>query len=117
MMSKYKDLHTNEEWEKVWEGSTGKPVLLFKHSTTCPISARAFGQYEAFLETADHDFDSYLVKVIEDRPVSNQIAEETNVKHESPQIFLIRDKEVLWHTSHSKITVESIGEAVQSGAK
>jgi|SRR5690625_1674876 len=116
-MNKYKDLHTNEEWEQVWESSTDKPVLVFKHSTTCPISARAFGQYEAYLESADQDFDSYLVKVIEDRPVSNHIAEATSVKHESPQIFLIRDKEVHWHTSHSKITVESIGEAVESAAK
>ena len=116
-MSKYKDLHTNEEWEQVWEDSTDKPVLVFKHSTTCPISANAFSQYEAFLEKADQDLDGYLVKVIEDRPVSNHIAEETNVKHESPQIFLIRDKEVRWHTSHSKITVESIGEAVQRAAE
>lgn len=117
MMIEYKELHANEEWEQAWESSTEKPVLLFKHSTTCPISAKAYSQYQTFLESADQEIDSYLVKVIEDRPVSNQIADETNVKHESPQIFLIRDKEVLWHTSHSKITIESIGEAVRSAAK
>jgi bacillithiol system protein YtxJ len=116
-MSKYTELHAMEEWEKVWEQSTEKPVLLFKHSTTCPISARAFDQYQNYLETANQNVDSYLVKVIEDRPVSNQIAEETNVKHESPQLFLIRDKEVLWHTSHSNITVENISEAVKTEVK
>jgi len=113
-MIEYKELHTNEEWEQAWEGSTEKPVLLFKHSTTCPISAGAIEQYQTFLESADQNLDSYLVKVIEDKPVSNQIAEVTNVKHESPQLFLIRDKEVLWHTSHSQITVENIDEAVRS---
>ncbi|GAB3804455.1 bacillithiol system redox-active protein YtxJ [Virgibacillus kimchii] len=113
-MAEYKELHDNKEWEQVWEGSTEKPVLLFKHSTTCPISARAHEQYQQFLESADRNMDSYLVKVIEDRPVSNQIAEETKVKHESPQLFLIRDKEVLWHTSHSEITVENIEEAIHN---
>ncbi|PAV29631.1 general stress protein [Virgibacillus profundi] len=116
-MIEYKELHANDELEQVWESSTEKPVLLFKHSTTCPISAKAYGQFQTFLESADQALDSYLVKVIEDRAVSNQIAEMTDVKHESPQIFLIKDKEILWHTSHSKITVENIGEAVRGVAK
>jgi len=112
-MIELKELHAIEEWEQAFEKSTEKPMLLFKHSTTCPISAEAIKEYQTFLESADQNLDRYLVKVIEDRPVSNQIAEETQVKHESPQLFLIRDKEVLWHTSHSQITVENIGEAVQ----
>lgn len=117
MMSEYKELHANAEWEQAWENSTEKPVLLFKHSTTCPISAEAYRQYQSFLEEADHNLDNYLVKVIEDRSVSNQIAEVTDIKHESPQIFLIQDKKVLWHTSHSKITASSINEAVRGAVK
>ena len=111
-MIEYKELHENNDWEQAWAGSAEKPILLFKHSTTCPISARAFQQFKAFLETADQDLNCYLVKVIEDRPVSNQIAEVTGVKHESPQIFLIQDKKVLWNTSHSNISVESIDDVV-----
>src|SRR5688572_4070338 len=107
-MAEYKELHDAKEWEQVLEGSTEKPVLLLKHSTTCPISANAHEQYQNYLKSTDKNLDSYLVKVIEDRPVSNHIAEETNVKHESPQLFLIRNKEVRWHTSHSNITVENI---------
>src|SRR5690625_3104055 len=113
-MIEYKELHAIEEWEQAWESSIEKPVLLFTHSTTCPISARAFEQYQKYLASADQNLDGYLVKVIEDRQVANQSAEETHVKHESPQLFLIRDKEVLWHTSHSKITVENIDEAINS---
>jgi len=116
-MAEYKELHDVKEWEQAWEGSTEKPVLLFKHSTTCPISARAHDQYQDYLKSADGNLDSYLVKVIEDRPVSNHIAEETNIKHESPQLFLIQDKEVRWHTSHSDITDENISEAVKNEVK
>ncbi|SDR01436.1 bacillithiol system redox-active protein YtxJ [Virgibacillus salinus] len=113
-MIELKELQSNEELEQVWENSQQNPVLLFKHSTTCPISAGAFKQYQSFLEASDENLDGYIVKVIESKDISNQIAAETNVKHESPQIFLIKDKEVLWHTSHSKITAESISRELKN---
>ena len=81
---------------------------MFKHSTTCPISAAAFEQYNNYLDSADENVDAYLIKVIENREVSNHVEADTNVKHESPQIFLIKNKEVTWHTSHSKITEDAI---------
>ncbi|QKY71037.1 bacillithiol system redox-active protein YtxJ [Lentibacillus sp. CBA3610] len=112
-MVELKDLESKDELVQAWEQSKENPVLFFKHSTTCPISAEAFKQYQTYLESAGDDLDAYMVKVIENRDISNQIAEETDVKHESPQIFLIHNKEVLWHTSHSKITKDSINEALQ----
>ncbi|KAA9004854.1 bacillithiol system redox-active protein YtxJ [Paenibacillus spiritus] len=86
--------------------------LLFKHSTTCPISAKAHQEFTAYLE--NHDTPAAIVHVIEDRPLSNAIAEEFGIKHESPQIFLLEDGEVRWNTSHWKITRDSIQEAVQA---
>ncbi|MFD1037745.1 bacillithiol system redox-active protein YtxJ [Virgibacillus byunsanensis] len=112
-MSELRELQSNEELENVWDSTTEKPTLLFKHSTTCPISAAAFKRYQSFIESADDRVASYMVKVIESRDVSNQIAAKTNIKHESPQIFLLRNKEVLWHSSHSKITVDAINNALQ----
>ncbi|MBP1950215.1 bacillithiol system redox-active protein YtxJ [Virgibacillus litoralis] len=113
-MVELKELQSNEELEQVWEKSQQNPVLLFKHSTTCPISAGAFEQYQSFLESSEDNLDGYIVKVIETRDVSNQVAAETNIKHQSPQIFLIKDKEVLWHTSHSKITADSINRELKN---
>ncbi|MFD1363578.1 bacillithiol system redox-active protein YtxJ [Lentibacillus salinarum] len=112
-MAELKELQSKEALEQAWERSMEKPVLFFKHSTTCPISAGAFKEYNTYLESAGTDVDAFMVKVIETRELSNQIAEETDVKHESPQIFLIQDKEVLWHTSHSDITTDSINNALQ----
>ncbi len=86
-MAELNDLQSNEQLEQVWERSAGQPVLLFKHSTTCPISAGAFEEYQTFLNSADDKVDAYLIKVIENRDISNQIEAETNIKHESPQIF------------------------------
>lgn len=84
--------------------------LLLKHSTTCPISAKAFDEFNAHIK--DAETSAAVVLVIEDRPVSNQIAEEFEIKHESPQIFLFEDGAVRWNTSHWKITRESIKEAL-----
>ncbi|GGJ96164.1 hypothetical protein GCM10007063_18310 [Lentibacillus kapialis] len=112
-MTELKELQSKEELKQAWERSMEKPVLFFKHSTTCPISAGAFKEYQAFFESAGDNVGIYVIKVLESRSISNQITEETGVKHESPQIFLIRNKEVLWHTSHSHITKDTINEALQ----
>lgn len=110
------ELHTDKDLDQAWDKSLEKPVLVFKHSTTCPVSARAFGQFKAYLETSEENADCYMVKVIEDRNISNRIEAETNIKHESPQIMLVKGKEVVWNTSHAKITVNSIEEALQNKA-
>ncbi|HLR69393.1 bacillithiol system redox-active protein YtxJ [Virgibacillus alimentarius] len=113
-MAELKKIHSNEDMNEVWERSEQKPAILFKHSATCPVSANAFNELNAFWKTTQEDVDcSYLV-VSESRDLSNQIAEETEVKHESPQIFLISNKNVIWHTSHSKISQESINEALKN---
>lgn len=109
-----KEIHSNDELEQAFEQSLEKPVLFFKHSTTCPISAGAFSAFNSFIGETDKNIACYLVKVIEDRSLSNQIASITDVRHESPQLFVIQNKEVKWHTSHSKITVDSIGEALEN---
>ncbi|GAA0430785.1 bacillithiol system redox-active protein YtxJ [Lentibacillus halophilus] len=112
-MTELNELQSNQELTQAWEHSVEEPVLVFKHSTTCPISATAFEQYQTFLESAGNDLNSYVIKVIENRDISNQLAEDTGVKHESPQVFLIRNKGVLWHTSHSNITADAIAGAMQ----
>jgi bacillithiol system protein YtxJ len=84
--------------------------LLFKHSTTCPISAKAHEEFQEFV--SENPTSAAIVHVIEDRPVSNQVAEDFGIKHESPQIFLIENGEVRWNTSHWKIKKETIKEAL-----
>ncbi|MBT2293079.1 bacillithiol system redox-active protein YtxJ [Paenibacillus albidus] len=100
-------LHTLEELNQ-YVAQPGKK-LLFKHSTTCPISAKAHEEFQAYLK--DTNTTAAIVHVIEDRPVSNQIAENFGIKHESPQLFLLEDSEVRWNTSHWKITRSAIQEA------
>ena len=89
--------------------SQQKPVFIFKHSTTCPISAEAYQQVATYASTAGPgDPEVYMVKVIEDRPVSNQIAQELQVTHQSPQLILVKDRKASWSASHYGINAERI---------
>ena len=89
----------------------GPGAILFKHSTRCPISAGAHREAEKFL--ARHpQANIYKVHVIEDRSVSNYIAERTGVRHASPQVILLNAGSVQWHESHYQITAEALEGAI-----
>ncbi|MBP1961712.1 bacillithiol system redox-active protein YtxJ [Paenibacillus aceris] len=108
-MSVWKELTTVEQWQEVLDRSADKPTVVLKHSTTCPVSASALEEYEEYLSgKPNNDVDYYLVKVIESRPVSNQIAEDLAIKHASPQILYFKNKESIWNTSHWSVTTKHI---------
>ncbi|CAG7645335.1 hypothetical protein PAESOLCIP111_04923 [Paenibacillus solanacearum] len=104
-MTQWKEITTIEQWNRLYEGSADKPVVVLKHSTACPVSSNALDEYESYLaKEPNADVEYVMVKVIESRPVSNQIAEDTGVKHASPQILYIKNKETVWNTSHWSVT-------------
>lgn len=93
--------------------STGRTVMLFKHSTACPISAAAHGEFKRWAATVPEGAATLAeVLVIEQRPVSLSIAQNTGVKHESPQAILIDHGKVIWHGSHRRITQPALAAAL-----
>lgn len=104
-MAQIQQLTSLEQWEQALEGSSDKPLLVFKHSTSCPISAGAHEELMHFIQDSGNSpADFALVRVIEERPVSNAIAERLGVKHASPQAILVKDGQAEWDTSHWHIT-------------
>ncbi|SDH03344.1 bacillithiol system protein YtxJ [Alteribacillus persepolensis] len=108
-MAYLQEITTSEEWKETLKVSQEKEVLLVKHSTTCPISAAAWDEVQKVIEknTGENTVFAY-VKVIESRPVSQQIAKDTGVKHESPQALLMKDRRVTWDASHGDVTEEAL---------
>ncbi len=80
--------------------------LVFKHSTTCPVSARAAIEVKE-MRTG---IPVYLIKVREQRELSNWVAATFGVTHESPQLILIRDGKVEKTWNHGEIRREEIRE-------
>ncbi|TMV46101.1 bacillithiol system redox-active protein YtxJ [Paenibacillus mesophilus] len=99
------ELESPKQWLNLLESSSETPVLVFKHSTSCPISAEAYEQWLKYLhKNPNPEIEYALVHVIESRPVSNLIAESLNVKHESPQALFVQGRRAVWHASHWRIT-------------
>jgi bacillithiol system protein YtxJ len=89
------------------------PVLLFKHSLTCPISFGAFREFERFLAgKLPNGLKIGLIHVQTARPASSRVAELSGIRHESPQALLFDGGEVRWHRSHGQITARSLEDAV-----
>ncbi len=111
------EITTLEQLELFLAGTAGRPAFLFKHSTTCPISASANRRVQAYLkETGERGApvpEISLVRVHESRPVSNAIAERLGVTHKSPQLILVKDGLRVWDTSHYDITGENIEKALR----
>ncbi len=90
------------QFEQLLEEKKG--FFFFKHSMTCPVSAAAFDEYEAFLSAEETDQIGYYLTVQDSRELSNHIAETTNIRHESPQVIYFKDGKPEWTESHWKIT-------------
>ncbi|MDQ3653070.1 MAG: bacillithiol system redox-active protein YtxJ [Acidobacteriota bacterium] len=97
------DASALNEW---MERSRREPVVLFKHSTTCPISSAAYREMERV------GAEIGLVVVQRARGVSREVAERTGVRHESPQVFVLRDGAVVWTASHYDVTADAVKQAV-----
>lgn len=106
-----------EQWDQALKGSSERPLLVFKHSTSCPVSAGAHEEFSHFVEDRKaEEVDYAIVHVIEDRPVSNAIAEQLGIKHASPQAILVKDGQPVWNTSHWHITYSFLSEKLGSSA-
>ncbi|TAJ25413.1 MAG: bacillithiol system redox-active protein YtxJ [Planctomycetota bacterium] len=94
-----------------YEASFQAPLfLLFKHSPTCPISARAFREYEIFA-AAHADVPTAWVHVIDERPLARDASARTGVEHQSPQALLLAHGKAVWNASHDAISRTSLAAA------
>ena len=113
-----REIMNEKDWANVVAESKKSPVFLFKHSTQCEVSAGAAYRTNTFLKSARKGTPKfYFVKVIERRPVSQKIEKDVQLKHESPQLMLIKDGHDVWNTSHEAITEKSIQAAIDQHAK
>ena len=102
--SKLVELNTLDKLQAAIEESRIRPVLLFKHSTSCGISAGVFRDVKMV------DADINIVVVQTDRHISNEIERHTGIKHESPQAIVLKNGEAVYHASHYDITLEDLNE-------
>ncbi len=94
--------------QHIIQESSEKPIAIFKHSTRCSISAMAKRRLERNWDIASDFLDIYYLDLIRYRSISNLIEITLEVQHESPQLILLKEGEVVFHTSHNSISVEGL---------
>lgn len=92
-----------EQLDELMAQSGTIPVLLFKHSTSCSISAMTLNRFESKWTAAPESCLCVMLDLLTYRPVSNAIAEKTGIRHESPQAILLKNGEVVYSASHAYI--------------
>src|SRR5918912_1937705 len=88
--------------ERLFERSNAEPVLLFKHSNSCPISARAYRQMQEVKTPVS------IVVIQESRDLSRDIESRTGVRHETPQALVLRNGRAVWAASHFDISADAV---------
>ena len=97
------DQHQLEELNK---NSLHTPQIIFKHSTRCSISSVIKNRMER--SKAPEGIPFHIVDLIKFRPISNQIAQDYHIEHQSPQILVIVNGKCIYDESHSGIDMQDI---------
>jgi len=82
-------------------------AVIYKHSTRCNVSDDALVEVKGFLDRHP-DIPVYYVDVLENRSVSNHIANDLKIRHKSPQVIVMRNGSPVWDVSHFQITRDDI---------
>lgn len=105
------ELSQVQQLVEIKELSKTRPQIIFKHSTRCSISSMAKSRLEKNGQPETSDF--YFLDLIKYRSLSNKIAEDFDVTHQSPQVLLIKNRECVYEESHSGIQMDEIADQIE----
>jgi bacillithiol system protein YtxJ len=108
MKANFIELNSTEKLDELIQRSNENPVVIFKHSVTCPISS---GVYQI---VSGIDADVNLVVVQTARNISSRIAEKTGIRHESPQAIVLKNGEPVYYASHYDVSAEDLEKSLKS---
>ena len=97
-------LNSFDALNELIQKSNKSPQLLFKHSTRCSMSAFALNRIQPVLKNND----LYILDVIANRDLSNQVANLFNITHQSPQLLIVDRGTCIHATSHIGISAENL---------
>ena len=87
--------------------SNRDPVIIFKHSDSCGISARAYTQMSELERPVG------LVTVQTARAVSDDLEKRMGLAHETPQVMIISDGKIAWTASHGQVKAAAVEAELQ----
>ena len=107
MTNGFTEIKDIESLEQFLATSDGALAIIFKHSNSCGISSQAYTQMSRLGRPLG------IVTVQNARAVSDEIEKRTGIGHETPQLFIFRNGEVVWTAAHGQIKAEAVEAALQ----
>jgi bacillithiol system protein YtxJ len=106
--SLYKQLNKEYTLDNINTLSKTYPVIIFKHSERCSVSLNALKGYINLFKEKKDDYIFLIVEVRKNKLFSQKLSDFYCVKHESPQILIIKSKKCVFNKSHENIDFEYI---------
>lgn len=103
----WRQLTNLRQLNEIGEVSTEKAVLIFKHSTRCSVSRMVLKQFENEFDLQDK-IVPYFLDLLQHREISNTIASDYEVQHQSPQVIIIKDGKAVYNASHENIDTKQL---------
>ena len=103
------NLESLEQLEELVEKSNHRAQVIYKHSITCGISGMVLKMFNDSFDL-DTECDLYFLTIQSHRDISNAVASQFGVRHESPQLLIIKHGKAIFHTSHGAIAEVNIKE-------
>jgi len=101
-------IDNRETLDKLITDSRTKPVVIFKHSNACGISASAYREMEKLEGQVN------LLEVQSARDVSRELTDLTGIRHETPQVIVFKDGQAVWNASHFDVKAGAVRKALES---
>lgn len=106
-MANFISIEDNAALDRFLAEANGSLAVIMKHSNNCGVSGRAYRELSAFEGAVG------LVTVQEARTVSDEIARRTGVPHETPQVLVLRNNQVMFTASHFQVKAEVLAEELK----
>lgn len=107
-------IKTNDDLAVALALSYDHPVAILKASNTCPLSRRVFDEFKMLEDSAPELGEKIFVLVVQQaREVSDAIAMRFGVIHESPQVLVVENEDVIYYESHEAINVQKVAKLLR----
>lgn len=107
MGTRFLKVDNKEVLNRLISDSRTKPIVIFKHSNACGISSAAYREMEQLEEVN-------LLEVQTARDVSRELADLTGIRHETPQVIVLKDGKAVWNASHFDVKAGAVLKALES---
>lgn len=105
-------LNDLQQIDYIKKKSSIKTQVIFKHSTRCGISSMVQRQFVSEYDFSEKELDLYYLDILNYRQISDEVGYKFQLIHESPQLLVIRNGELVAHASHGQINQVDLGKYI-----